>query len=102
MLTLNDKSFDRYRTDDMPLLVMFKAVFAGPCNLAAPVFEEARNRRGNQVRFAFFDLDGNPKIPEKYGVRQLPLYMLFVDGEPVDVVAGAVPLERILEIVEDI
>lgn len=101
MLTLTDKTFDKH-LDGEPLLVMFTATFAGPCALADPMFEEARGRRGNQVKFAKFDLDGNSRIPHKYGVRSVPCFILFQDNLPVDAVAGAVPTERIIGMLENV
>lgn len=100
MLTLTDKNFDKYLSDEMPLFVMFKAAFAGPCKEAEETFSAVRGLKGNQFKFAAFDLDGNPAIPTRYGVRQIPLFVLFVKGEPVDLVAGAVPVERLLEMLD--
>lgn len=97
MITLTDKTFDKYREDGMPMLVMFHAVFAGPCNLSMPEFESAAGRIGNRVRFATFDLDGNPDVPERYGVRGIPLFVMFEDGEPVKAVAGALNAAQLLE-----
>jgi thioredoxin-like negative regulator of GroEL len=102
MLILSDKTFAKHLDENEPMLVMFTAKFAGPCALAEPMFEEARGRRGNQVKFASFDLDGNSKVPNRYGVRSIPCFILFIDGKPVDAVAGAVPTERILEMLKDV
>lgn len=102
MLTLTDKTFDKHREGDMPLFVMFFAEFAGPCAAAEGAFIEARNQRGNQIKFAKFDLDGNTVVPARYNVRQVPLFILFVGGEPRDPLAGAVPTEVLLEMLEDV
>lgn len=97
MLKLTDKTFDKYLADDMPLLVMFHAEFAGPCNIAFPEFVAAQGRIGNQVRCATFDLGDNPDVPTRYGVRAVPLFILFSGGTPVQVYAGALTEEQILE-----
>lgn len=97
MQALTDKTFDKYLADDVPLLVMFHAEFAGPCNLAKPEFEGAARRIGNRIRCATFDLDGNPDVPERYGVRAVPLFILFEDGIPVSVYAGALTEAQLLE-----
>ena len=72
------------------MLVMFYADWAGPCNLARPEFEAVAKRRGNEVIFAQFNVDDNTDIPSRYNVRSLPNFILFVDGKPVRMVAGAV------------
>ena len=100
MLTLTDKTFSKHLDEGDPMIIMFVAKFAGPCALAEPMFEEARNRRGNQIKFAKFDLDGNSKVPNTYGIRSIPSFVLFIGGLPVDAVAGAVPTDRILEMLD--
>ena len=96
MKNLTDSTFDKYREDTMPLLVMFRADFAGPCRLAMPEFEGAASRIGNRIRCVTFDLDGNPDVPERYGVRSIPLFVLFEEGVPVKAVAGALNESQIL------
>lgn len=98
MQTLTDKTFDKYLTDGVPMLVMFHSEFAGPCNLAMPEFEGAARRIGNRIRCALFDLDGNPDIPERYGVRGVPLFILFIEGTPAISYVGALNEAQILEV----
>lgn len=101
MLALSDKTFDKYLADSTPTLVMFHAEFAGPCQLAKPEFEHAAQRAGNYVRFATFDLDGNPNVPERYGVRGVPLFILFKDGKPTNPTVGALDVETIMGLIDD-
>jgi len=101
MIALSDKTFQKYLNDDMPTMVMFHAEFSGPCKLAEPEFAAAAGRAGNRIRFATFDLDGNPDTPEKYGVRGIPLFVLFEDGHPKNPTVGALSSEQILEILDD-
>ena len=97
MLTLTDKTFDNYLADDMPMIVMFHATFAGPCNLAMPEFEGAARRVGNRIRCATFDLDGNTNVPERYGIRGIPNFVFFEDGKPTVAYVGALNEAQILE-----
>jgi len=99
MLALSDITFDKYLYDDKPTLVMFHAVFAGTCNMSMPEFIQAAKTR-KDVRFATFDLDGNPDIPERYGVRGIPLFVLFKDGVPTNPTIGALNEEQILEVID--
>jgi len=97
MISLSDKTFDKYLHDDMPMLVMFHADFAGPCHIAMPEFEGAAGRIGNRIRCVTFDLDGNTNVPERFGVRAVPLFVLFDGGKPVLSYAGALNEAQILE-----
>lgn len=102
MLALSDKTFKKYLDDDQPLIVMFHAEFSGPCKLAAPAFQEAAGRAGNRVRFATFDLDANPDTPERYNVRGVPEFIVFVGGVPTVPTVGALTCQQILGLLDDV
>lgn len=101
MLRLSDKTFQKHVDADIPLFVMFHAAFSGPCNLAMPEFEAAHGRAGNRVKFATFDLDGNPNVPERFNVRGVPEFILFVNGVPTNPTVGALTCDQILELLDD-
>lgn len=99
MKKLSDANFSEEAGAGL-VLIMFSAAWAGPCNLVRPYFEMVASRFGNQMLFGEFDLDDNPVTPQKYGVRQLPLFLLLKDGIPKAVKAGAVPEAMLVEICE--
>lgn len=99
MMKLNDKNFHR-ALKSQRLVVMFYAAWAGPCNLVRPTYDEASEGLKDKAVFAEFDVDDNPTIPETYGVRALPTFILFEGGVPVTVKAGAIPAEAIKEMVD--
>jgi thioredoxin 1 len=96
MKKLSDHNFSREAETGL-VMIMFSAMWAGPCNLARPSFEAAAARFGNQMSFGEFDVDDNPVTPQKYGVRQLPLFLLLRDGIPQAAKAGAIPEEMLIE-----
>lgn len=100
MLILNDENFDSHTSG--PLLVMFKADFAGPSLMAEPTFDHVKSLLKGEVPMGKFDLEGNPDTPAKYAVKQIPLFVLFVDGRIMDAVAGAVPADRIVRLLDDL
>lgn len=100
MIVLTDKNFDSHTKG--PLLVMFKADFAGPSLLAEPTFYRVESLLRGEFNIGVFDLEGNPNVPFRYGVTQIPLFVLFVDGQISDAVAGAVPEERIVRLLDDV
>lgn len=99
MMKLNDKNFHR-ALKNKRLVVMFSAAWAGPCNLARPTYEGAAESLREKATFAEFDIDDNPATPETYGVRALPTFILFENGVPATVKAGAIPAEAIHEMVD--
>jgi thioredoxin 1 len=50
------------------------------------------------LRFATFDLDGNPDTPERFGVRGVPEYILFRDGIPTFPMVGVLTKDQLREI----
>lgn len=82
-------------------LVMFSAPWAGPCNMVRPAFEAVASRFGNQITFGEFNLDDNPAVPEKYGVKQVPVFYLMRRGVPEVIKAGAVPEDVLVDLCEE-
>jgi len=85
---------------EVPVLLMFSAPWAGPCNLARDTFQALAGRYGNQITFAEFVLDDNPATPERCGVRSVPCFYLFQDGQPSQIKAGAIPTEHLEMMIE--
>lgn len=64
-----------------PTLVDFWAEWCGPCKQVAPILEEISNEMSDQVVVAKHNIDEQPNMPTKYGVRGIPTMLLFKGGE---------------------
>src|SRR4029078_8497549 len=88
--TVTDQSF---ATDVLgaegPVLVDFWAEWWGPCRMIAPELEESSAELGDRVTVAKLNIDENPDIPGRYGVRGIPTMLLFKGGAPVAHKVGA-------------
>lgn len=96
MRHLNDTNFKAEVEDaGHKVLVYFHAPWAGPCNLVKPNVDEAEQALGNQIVFGEFCLDDNPNTPMKYGVKSVPLFILFDGGEVSEIKVGAISTDII-------
>ncbi|MCB0639575.1 MAG: thioredoxin [Lewinella sp.] len=65
-------------------VVDFWAEWCGPCRMIAPIIEELAEEYKDKVKIGKVDVDTNPEISMKYGIRNIPTVMIFKDGQPVD------------------
>ena len=80
---------------DTPVVVDFWAVWCGPCRMIAPLVEELATEYEGKVKFSKLNVDDNPEISMKYGIRSIPTLLVFKDGQPVDQIVGAVPKKEL-------
>ena len=85
---------------DKPALVDFWAEWCGPCKQLAPILEEISNEMSDQVFFAKHNIDEQPNMPVKYGVRGIPTLLLFKDGEIADTKVGALSKTQLKEFLD--
>jgi thioredoxin 1 len=99
--TVTDQSF---ATDvlgaDGPVLVDFWAEWCTPCRMIAPALEDIANDLGDRITVAKLNIDENPVVPGRYGVRGIPTMLLFKDGQPVAQKVGAAPRSQIQQWLE--
>jgi len=77
------------------LLVDFWAEWCGPCRAIAPVLEELARSSGGRVRLAKVNVDEQPGLAARYGIRSIPTILFVKGGEVRDQVVGAVPKAQI-------
>jgi thioredoxin 1 len=96
--TVTDANFDKdVLGAPGPVVVDFWAEWCGPCRLISPALEEIASEMDGQVTIAKLNVDDNPNITIRYGVRSIPTLILFKNGEPTSMQVGAAPKGRLTE-----
>lgn len=100
-LEFTDSNFEELvLKSDKPVLVDFWAEWCGPCRMIAPALDELSTELGDKVIIAKLNIDENPHVPTKYGVRGIPTMMIFQQGQVAATKVGALPKSKIKEWIE--
>lgn len=90
-LEITDDNFSNIINSDKPVLVDFWAEWCGPCKMIGPIIEELAGDYDGKAVIGKVDVDSNPAVSAKFGIRSIPTLLFFKNGEIVDKQIGAVP-----------
>lgn len=89
-IEITDSNFQEVVNSDKPVLVDFWAEWCGPCKMIAPVVDELASDYDGKAVVGKVDVDSNPEVAGKFGIRSIPTLLVFKNGEVVDKQVGAV------------
>lgn len=87
---ITDTNFQESVIDRNGLTVIdFWAEWCGPCRMISPIVEELSKEYDGKVFVGKVDVDSNPEVSMKYGIRSIPTILFLKNGEVVDKHVGA-------------
>ena len=95
-INLTEQTFDEVlAVANGVLMVDFWAPWCRPCVALAPVLEELAGVSRGGVTLAKVNVDEEPTLAARHGIRSIPTVLFVKDGKVADQVVGAVPKAQI-------
>ncbi|NRB49361.1 MAG: thioredoxin [Saprospiraceae bacterium] len=91
-----DKNFDAESAEGVAV-VDFWAEWCGPCRMIGPIIEELASDYEDKAIIGKVNVDDNPEISMKFGIRSIPTILILKDGEVVDKQVGVTTKNKLAE-----
>ncbi|MDY0029757.1 MAG: thioredoxin [Pseudobdellovibrionaceae bacterium] len=86
---VNDQNFEsEVLNSSEPVLVDFWAEWCGPCKMMSPLVDELATEMNGKIKVVKLNIEENPGTPTRFGIRGIPTFMIFKNGELVETKVG--------------
>ncbi len=97
-ININEASFEKAVINSpIPVLVDFWAPWCGPCKMIAPLLDEIAKESDGRFRVTKINIDDDPALMQRFGIRGVPTLLFFNKGEERDRIVGIAPKKAILD-----
>jgi thioredoxin 1 len=89
-IEITDANFDELVIQSkIPVVVDFWAEWCGPCRMVGPIIDELHTEYEGKAIVGKVNVDENPGVSGKFGVRNIPTILFIKNGEVTDKLVGA-------------
>lgn len=85
---------------DKVAVVDFWAEWCGPCRMISPIIEELSTEYDGKALIGKVNVDDNPEISMRYGIRSIPTILILKNGEVVDKQVGTTSKKALAQKIE--
>lgn len=97
---LTDNTFDKFIDDNSIAVIDCWAPWCGPCRRMTPIIEKLSSELAGSAGVAKLNVDENPAISVRFGIRAIPTLLIFRDGVLVDTLVGLRSEEELLDYIK--
>ena len=98
MISVSHETFDKLVLEPSlkrPVVLDLWAEWCGPCKIFAPVYEKVSKDYSSDMDFHKLNIDDNPELANKYGIKSIPTVLVFNNSEPVAQISGMIPEDKL-------
>ncbi len=96
-IEITDANLDEILKTDQPVLLDFWAEWCPPCKMIGPMIDEIAGEYEGKAIIGKVDVDNNPEVTIRFGVRNAPTLLVLLNGVVVEKQVGAVPKATLLK-----
>jgi len=101
MEAITKDNFQEKVHNDKIVVVDFSSQMCAPCKLLAPVYERVSEKFKDKADFFTIEMIGNQEIFAEYGIRSVPVVIIFKEGKPIAESQGFTGEEKLEKFFEE-
>jgi thioredoxin 1 len=102
VVTITDAEFESsVLQSDKPVILDFWAEWCQPCKMLSPTVEAIAGEYEEKIKVGKLNVDDNPNVATKYGIRGIPTLLFFKGGEVVQQMVGVKSKAEIKKVIDE-